>query len=293
MLTTEKTTNILVDSGLAFEVEKRPLFIQRFGREGDTFEKSGLSAGVFRTDTGQQIGNVTPSYAVAQNAEVLRPFLEATKSGHLNYLHGRTINEGSRFCLTFDIDGGLDVGNGEDLRRRIVVGGSHDGTWSTFIKTFVWRQICSNGLMGFGIKDCFRVRHTKNWKNAYDNVLRTLEATDKFFVEAMAKYRNLFDIRLSHDQAVSLTNKLLEIKPGETTSGRKRNQKDAILRLTRNGRGIRGNDRIQNTAAAWYNAVAEYVDHYSASDSGKRYVSAYFGGGETRKKKAFELAMSV
>jgi phage/plasmid-like protein (TIGR03299 family) len=291
--------NILTAAGLDFEVEKRPLFSQTFERVGNelgaVYTASELSAGVFRTDTGAQIGNVTPTYEPMQNADVLAPFMEAVNAGYLVYKGGGAIDGGGRFSLTFEHGDGFDIG-GDEHKRRIIVGGSHNGTWTTFIKTVVWRLICKNGLMGFGVKDSFKVRHTLNAKSNYDNVLRALEKTEKFYTDAMARYRGLYDIRLDYQRAADLTRQLLDIKPGGKVSTRKQNQMDDILYLTRNGRGIRGNSAILGTGAAWFNAVAEFVDHggrRSTVNAEKRHVSAFHGAGEKRKKDAFKLVAAL
>jgi len=291
---TTNTSNILVSAGLAFEVEKRPHFVQRITRNGDIYEPSKMSCGIFRTDTGAEIGDVSTSYAVAQTAEILQPFLMAAKEGYMSYKSGRAIDGGRRFCLTFDI-GGLYESHGEKFLRQVIVGGSHDGSWSTFIKSVVMRQVCTNGLLGLSRTNAsFNIRHTTNWRTRYNEVLQSLEKTQQYFAEAFAKYNSLFDITLTRDLRAMLTRRLLDMKDDEKPSTRKENQFIKIMALSETGRGIRGNREILNTGAAWYNAVAEYVDHYSNNaDSEKRYVSAFFGHGEGRKEKAFELVSAV
>lgn len=84
METNAQSTNILTLSGLDFEVEKRPHYVRTFDRDGDHFEPSKLSSGIFRTDTGAEIGDVGNTYEPAQTAEILEPFLCAAKEGYLN-----------------------------------------------------------------------------------------------------------------------------------------------------------------------------------------------------------------
>jgi phage/plasmid-like protein (TIGR03299 family) len=293
IITSETNQNILVKSGLDFEVEKKPHFFQTISGRGIEYSKSAMSCGVFRTDTGEEIGDVSDSYAIAQYHEILAPWLQAAKDGYLNYKSGRAIENGRRFSLTFET--GENKTHGEDLRRRIIIGGSHDGTWSLFMKSFIWRQICSNGLMGFGMQDSFRTKHTENWKNRYDSILSQLHNTENFFNSALGRYVELFQIPMNIERQRQATMKLLEIKGDlKEESTRKQNQLTDILTLARNGKGIRDNSEIQNTAAAWVNAVAEYVDHYSNKNNPEsQYVSAYFGAGESRKKQAFEIAYAM
>lgn len=293
--TTNATSgNILVNAGLNFEVEKRPHYYSEFTRDGETFHKSTMSSGIFRTDTGQEIGDVKHTYAIAQTDEILRPFLLAAQEGYLQYKSGRAIENGRRFALTFNI-GDLYSVHGEKFQKQVIVGGSHDGSWSTFIKSVVMRQVCSNGLLGLSkINNHFKIRHTTNWKSRYNEVLESLEKTEKFFAEAFAKYNALFDIALTRSIRALLTKKLLDIKDDEKVSTRKQNQFEKIMLLSERGRGIRDNAEIQNTGAAWFNAVAEYVDHYTnQSDNEKQYVSAFFGYGENRKESAYELVTSI
>jgi len=291
---TSESSNILTVSGLDFEVEKRPHFVQTFTRDGFEYKESRMSSGIFRTDTGAEIGDVSHTYEPAQTADVLQPFLMAAKEGYMTYRNGRAIDGGRRYSLTFDI-GGLREIHGEKFQRQVIVGGSHDGSWSTFIKSVIMRQVCSNGMLGLAkTNSSFRVRHTTNWKTRYDDVLLSLEKTEKYFVQAFETYNRLFDIHLTREIRAMLTKRLLDMKEGEKASTRKENQFTEIMRLSERGRGIRDNTEILNTGAAWYNAVAEYVDHYSnRTDAEKRYVSAYFGTGETRKVKALELVSAV
>jgi phage/plasmid-like protein (TIGR03299 family) len=292
------SSNILVNSGLNFEVEKRPHYVRTVTREGDVFSKSAMSSGIFRTDTGDEIGDVKHTYEPAQTAEILRPFLMAANEGYMTYKSGRAIENGRRFCLTFNI-GGLFETHGEKFQKQVIVGGSHDGSWSTFIKSVVMRQVCSNGLLGLHkTNNQFKIRHTTNWKTRYDDVLCSLEKTERYFAEAFAKYNALFDITLTREIRALLTKQLLDIPvvstKGEKVSTRKQNQFEKIMLLSERGRGIRDNAEILNTGAAWFNAVAEYVDHYcNETDKEKQYVSAFFGYGENRKEKAFDLLQTV
>lgn len=292
--TNTESGNILVKAGLNFEVEKRPHYVQRITRQGDIYEPSTMSCGIFRTDTGAEIGDVRKTYEPAQTAEILQPFLMAAKDGYLNYKKGDVIDGGRRFTLTFTIGGQYQV-HGETFEKQVIVGGSHDGSWSTFIKTCVMRQICTNGLMGLSkVNNFFKIRHTKNWRTAYNDVLLRLEQTEKYYVEAFARYNDLFDITLTREIRALLTRKLLDIDDKKETSTRKENQFERIMLLSERGKGIRNNSEILNTGAAWFNAVAEYVDHETnKADNEKRYVSAFFGHGEKRKEKAFELLQTV
>lgn len=292
--TTEiNTSNILVDAGLAFEVEKKPHYCKSFTRQGEVFTESAMSCGIFRTDTGAEIGDVSKTYEIAQYSDIVAPWITAANEGYLQYKSGCAIEGGRRFTLTFET--GQSKIQGEDLRRRIIVSGSHDGSWAVNFKTFIWRQICKNGLMGFGLQDSFRCRHTTNWKEKYQSVLQLLADANRFYDSALERYRQLFNIPLNIQGARALTMKLLDIK-GELKdeSTRKQNQVTDILSLTYRGKGIAGNNEILNTGAAWVNAVAEYYDHYqNRKDEEKQYLSAYFGSGEERKKKAVELALQL
>ncbi len=291
---TKETCNILTLSGLDFEVEKRPHYVRMFTREGDKYRPSDMSSGIFRTDTGDEIGDVTHTYEIAQTADILQPFLMAAKEGYLTYKNGRAIENGRRFTLTFNIGDLFDV-HGEKLQKQVIVGGSHDGSWSTFIKSVVMRQVCTNGLLGLShVNNHFKIRHTTNWKARYNDVLQLLEKTEHYFAEAFAKYNALFDIHLNRDLRATLTRRLLDIKDNEKISTRKENQYLDIMRLSERGKGIANNPEILNTGAAWFNAVAEYVDHHcNTKDDEKQFVSAFFGYGENRKEKAYELVTSV
>jgi phage/plasmid-like protein (TIGR03299 family) len=293
--TMETVQNILVSSGLDFEVEKRPHYVRKVERTGDVFEVSKLSSGIFRTDTGDEIGDVGNTYEPAQNADILQPFLEAVKSGHLQYECGRVINKGARFCLNFYTGNDIVI-NGDKLKKGIMAGGSHDGSWTSFIKTFVYRSACKNGLVfGKRINDVYKVRHTENWRTRYNEVLNTLQETEVYFKEAFAQYGRLFDVKMDIQSMRIATAKLLDIK-GEikAESTRKQNQLIDIMSLTQRGRGIRDNTDIQGTAAAWYNAVTEYLDHHVSRDNlENQFVSAMFGSGEAKKRKAFDIAYSM
>jgi hypothetical protein len=156
-------------------------------------------------------------------------------------------------------------------------------------------------MMGFGLQDTFRVRHTTNWKAGYEGVIRQLQETEVFYQQALAKYNAMFGVRIDLKTMRDMTKKLLQIDDKEPVSSRKQNQLTDIISLTYRGRGIVNNSEIQGTPAAWYNAVVEYVDHHSIQSTTdrkqslneKRFMSAFFGGGEDRKKQAFEIAASL
>jgi phage/plasmid-like protein (TIGR03299 family) len=292
---TEKTGNILIDAGLNFEVEKKPHYVQQVTRDGVVYSESALSCGIFRTDNGEEIGDVGKAYEVAQTDEILRPFIEAAHAGHMQYKSGMAIGGGRRFDLTFNV-GEKRIVHGEKIQHQIIVGGSHDGSWSTFIKDRMLREVCTNGLMGLQSVEIFRIRHTTNWKSRYGEVLRGLEQSGINFNRSVEIYNSMFNIAVPPSGITHLTNKLLgivDVKDADL-SGRKRNQRDKIIELSRQGKGIKGNREILNTGAAWYNAVAEYYDHYTnTSNDEKQHVSSNFGSGATKKKHAAQLVLSM
>lgn len=263
---------VIEESGLGFEVEKRPLF---FGAAEDSVmgmgrTKRGHTFATVRTDTEEQLGTVGNVYEPFQNLNAFR-FLEYwTGQGASRYESAGALAVGSRVFVTMSL--GEDIvldpqGVADAIKKYALVTNAHDGTGKVTAATTPTRVVCANTLR-YGLDRAatkIEVRHTSGGIDRLKETgAQTLGLARKYYDEFEADAVALLGARMTKQQF----HKFLEqvAFPTSATMGKQeaanrvadRERAMAIWETAKTMDGVRG------TRWGALQALTEDLDHRKA-----------------------------
>lgn len=131
---------LALDSKLAWQVEKKPLFDEK-GRKLPVF-------GTFRSDTNAYLGTVTESYQEVQNIELLKmPEILQASGVEVSFKRAGEMNGGERVFVEYNLPFKVDVRKiGDIVQGSIVSSTRHDGKGAVINHVNLNRLVCTNGM---------------------------------------------------------------------------------------------------------------------------------------------------
>jgi phage/plasmid-like protein (TIGR03299 family) len=282
-------------AGLAWTVDKRQLSWN--GAPVDAY-------GIFRETDNQMLGVVTDFYKPIQNADCFKDtdlLLEAVNGSHYEAAgalgKGETIWTLARIPVELQIKGTDDKSECYLLQTT-----AHNGKGSKVAKIVTTRVVCQNTLqiaMGEA-GSYFRIGHfgdvKKKMKEAR-KVMGDIIGTVKTLEEKM----NLLATRKMTKQSfVAILDKLyppsdIELEARSSAAqaaATRRQEKLAEIAGLFSSNDNNAFPEIRGTAYNMLNAITEYTDHFSGTDS-TRGRSAMFGAGQQLKATALETILEV
>lgn len=279
----------LQDAGVLYEVAKRPLYslLQvddgNLGANRSSYVASDRAVATYRTDTGRELGVVSPGYSVVQNRDAFQVLLPLLDAGIAHIETAGVLRDGADAWLLvrFDLDRfgpiAREVFSVEGLKPYGMIRTNHSGRSSVLVANTDVRAVCANtvGLIelgGNGTKQAW-VQHTG------DATQRLVEACRALFDDMIAQreemavaYQRLRGFRL--DQA--LFRELVldvaapdprdnprfnpEAKLADLVVTRAEVKRNEITKLWTEGLGHVGDH------SAWeaYNGLVQVLDHNTA-----------------------------
>ena len=155
-----------IDNGVLFKVHSMPIEIN--GQIPEV--KSGKYKGeperkvLYRQDNDWEdpmILNVVPPQHPESNHQQWIETVEAAFPNSCTAM--RSLDNGKRFMATFELGDVYNIGSPDYpdwLQSNLLIGGSLDGTWPTFMSSFVGRLFCSNQCTAENTK--IKLRRTTN-----------------------------------------------------------------------------------------------------------------------------------
>ena len=285
-----------IEAGLNWEAKRNALYY----RDATTQVRKSESEVLYRSDTGDELGIVSPRYQIVQPAEVMEFFRDLTT------LQG----------FTMETAGSLDGGRkawalartGEDFRLMgndlvkayVLLATSFDGTLATRAQFTSVRVVCNNTLqISLNAKGGISVPHSTSFNAS--QVKFDLGVMHSSFSEFEEQAIVCAKRRVVKQEALQFFLDLLEpgssvadlTNPDASISTRKRNIIANIYELFA-GAGY-GASLASANGTAWglVNAVTQYVDHTQGNNVNNRFRSAQFGTGADLKTEAFSLALRL
>ena len=157
----------------SFEVRKQPVFVHNPRRTDSSGMLEPLYAeipnqfAVVRADNGHILSVMSKDYTPIRDVDVMDKFMELFDQANIEVTpikHHLTVSKDGIIGRTtlmevelpaYTINGGLR----EEHRTRIVIPNSFDGTTKLKMMLMLYRQICSNGAMGWRSEFEFGFRH--------------------------------------------------------------------------------------------------------------------------------------
>lgn len=248
---------------------------------------------LFRSDTKEPLGIVSPSYEIVQPRECLEFMADLVGEAGFKLDTAGTMFGGRRFWALASIgEKACIVGNSDQVGGYLLVTSSVDGTLATTIKFTTIRVVCNNTLsMALNSKDAgklVKVSHRTEFDHA--KVKAQLGIAHGAFGSFIAASRKLAQRPISTMRAAEMTEQLL-VESRTVTKADPRTSKgfENIMALFDHGKGNSG-----ETAWHWVNGVTEWVDHVQrAATPSHRFNNSMLGKGDELKTQALEMALEL
>ncbi len=239
-----------VETGLDFEVEKRPVY----GFEGNSFEPIEGAFRTARTDNGATLGIVGNRYQIIQPAEMF-DFAEAMiGTSEVVWDSALTFNGGQRVVIMAKLDRSLYIG-GDEIEPFIMLTQGFDGRHTFIVKPMPYRISCTNQLTASKMRGAFTVGHFKNYDQQFAFAAKGVGLIRK-------SYQNLADVAekmLVAKLEASWLEQLVPMPKDPTPRG------VTAVQTVRKGiqQALMAPDLANFNDTAWgaYNAVVDYADH--------------------------------
>ena len=276
-------------SGLDWEVELAPLVT------GDAHEPAPARA-VRRTTDRRLLGVVGPAYHALQNRDAFaffQPFLDAG----LAALHtGGSLCDGRKVWLLARIEREpLVIGDGDEIRKFVMLSNSHDGTTSVRVGFTPIRVVCANPLaLAHADKAgsrLIRVRHTRRLADNLDALREVMDLADREFTATAEQYRRLRDKGINQNDLARYVRQVFGIK-SKQLNGQQRRILESCFRLFEEGRGAEL-PGVRGTLWGAYNAVTEYLAYERGKSQDTRLASVWFGDSARTNQRALEVALAM
>lgn len=286
---------LAIQSGLAWRVEKRPLFDDR----GNQLPV----VGTFRSDNGRYLGTVTEKYQEFQNIDLFRmPEVLNAAGVETEFVRAGEMHGGERVFAEFRLPFRFDTRNvGDMVESSIIVSTRHDGRGSVVSNVNLTRLVCTNGMT---MKSGFAIQYARHDAN----LLYRIESVKKALIRASEDVRDFGVLANSLSSTILTRDEIKQVVEcmfyeSETnniyTNAVAQNKARAILAIFDANDGDEFK-QIRGTAWNLFNAVTNYIDHRAnyRSSNGEtpeqaRIRGVLFGAGHAFKWHALSVIVKV
>lgn len=292
----------LEKGGLDWTVELKPVTTTFNGK---TVVIPGKFAPV-RTSDGRPLGVVGASYRPVQNIAALNFMDDIVGRGEASYTTVGNLGNGSLIWMLAKIPtSGTAV---DPVERFLLMSTSHNGVSPVMLAAIDFRIWCANQIQAAirKARNKFRIRHTTNVELKMAEARKAFDGSVHYFNEMDTIFEQLKGIKFTQSQLIELVTKVFgaPLDGEDERSKRQVNRLEVIqekvvdLSLTGMGTDLPG---VKGTAWGAYNAVTEYLDHYTTIKGSKRNGSAeekllgsmWFGTVGDKTQKTFDALTSM
>jgi phage/plasmid-like protein (TIGR03299 family) len=271
----------LVEAGLDFDVEKRPLYLS-------TGEVVLGHSAVVRTDTNKVLGLVGKKYHPVQNSEAFGVFQQAFDEGLLEIEVMGQLDGGSIVWVQAKVVSDPLIVVGEDtIRPYILLANSHDGSIAlragfTAVRLFCMNQMAAATKRGSLVS----MKHTRNIN--LDSLRDGIAAGQENLGKVVQSARHLARRNVpNEDKLFEFARRSFDLNPEEPSK-----LDEPVQELFESGIG----SNYKLTRGSWwaaYNAVTEYLTHHRGRSADNRVKSLWFGDSSKVVGRALETALSM
>jgi phage/plasmid-like protein (TIGR03299 family) len=278
--------------GLAFDVEKQPIYLGDGTQVADNFA-------TVRTDrlTDNVLGVVGRKYTPLQNVEAFEFFDAIVARQEAIYHTVGSLRMGRRVWILAKMPGEIRVIGDDITEKFVLLTNTHDGTSGVQILLTPVRVVCQNTLraaLSGGKGTTFNIRHTRGVRAAVHQAAEVMGFATVFFKELQQAFQAMATTKLAEADARAYLERCLQIDAGDPNlSTRSKNILEDAARRLHAGKGT-GLPGVRGTVWAAYNGLTELVDHRSYRSPDVRLDNAWFGGaGQAIKQRAFDEAVAL
>lgn len=264
----------LVKGGLDWEVKLEPAKVTFNG-------KTSLVPGKFvpvRTSDGRPLGVVGASYRPVQNIAALNFMDDIIGRGEAHYQSVGNLGNGSLIWMLAQIPSTSTAV--DKIERYLLMSTSHNGVSPVMVAAIDFRIWCANQIQAAirKAKNKFRIRHTTNVELKMAEARKAFDGSVHYFNSMDEIFDKLKEIKFTETQLLALVEKVFALEAAEDARSKRQVNRlegiqEQIVNLSHSGMGTHL-PGVKGTAWGAYNAVTEYLDHYTTVKGSKKGASA-------------------
>lgn len=247
------------------------------------------------------LGTVGSRYTPLQNSEAFNFFDSLVADGVAEFETAGSLHEGRKVWILAKMKGDIEVGEGDLIKKYVLLSNSHDGTGAVVGKVTPVRVVCQNTLSSAlhgatDVKNQFSYRHTSSMTEKMKQAKMTLDSVNKAYDKLSKIWSKMSEIELPPEQKIAFVRKVFPSKEGAKNETRLSGLRVEILQLMEKGAGM---DLVSahNTLFGAYNAVTEHVTHSISqrknSSIDTHVDNLWFGRLSDVLDTAFDVSMEV
>lgn len=243
---------------------------------------------LWRSDTNAPLAVVSSDYKVFQPEDVLEFYRDLTAVNGMTLETAGVLAGGKRVWALAKTNNAFSVGGVDVVKQYLLLATSYDGTFATTAKNTAVRVVCNNTLtlcLHNG-EPAIKVPHSTDF-NA-NRVKLDLGLIGDEFTEfgeiAEEAHKRVIDMPTAVRWYANLLMERDDLTDIEIDKMAKDNRVlKSLLAVYSQARGQ------EETAWGWINGVTALVDHVRGRSASTRLDSAWFGQGDTLKRKALDF----
>lgn len=255
-------SELLEEHDMSYGVEKVPA---TYNWQGDT-RTADNEFHLVRSDNGQCLSGqtVTKTYSILTPGDIADDFQWFVDSGYASPFSAFRTSNGVE-CVALLLN--TDLFPGVNGYSGFILGQNRQGQAGAKGSLFVWRQICSNGMMGWGKEGSFSIAHRGEVRQKFTDHTREWARIEETFLKMNERMTELSGIPMTFQEFERATNELhgirqdgtelFDAKTGKALSTRKRNIREEILAAV----NMPAMGTYGRSAADFYNAVTYRLSH--------------------------------
>lgn len=230
--------------------------------------KSPEAFGVYKGNGGEALSVMGKDFTPMQQQEFLDSIVNTVHNCgadlDLNTLEFHEYKGGRQISFSLQLESLAfknTAGNYDETRNRILFSTSYDGSKSNTISLYTYRQICSNGMMGWGLDSVLKGKNTIGGKakilSYCDEVMKIVAETQDY----NARMKALDKIKVDKKTIEAFKLKLLGYN-AETLGNSEKSETKKINILDRINESIGLEfSRTGETAYGLLNGISHYTNH--------------------------------
>lgn len=279
-----------IEAGLNWTARRNALYYRNAEQIVMKSEKEVL----YRSDTGAELGIVSPSYKIVQPEEVVEFFRDLTELHGFKMETAGSLDGGRKAWALAKVSDGFRIMGQDAVKAYVLLATSFDGTLATRAQFTSVRVVCNNTLqVGLKSGNGLSVPHSTSFNASAVKV--ELGLLESAFSEFQQNAEVLAQRKVGKQEAVNFLLDLLADGERDVSklSTRKANIVQSVYQLFAGGGMGAQFEAANGTAWGLLNAVTEYVDHTQGHSVNNRFKSAQFGVGAELKTQAFGAALKL
>lgn len=277
-----------VEAGLNWEAMRNALYY----RDAEKIVRKSEKEVLYRSDTGAELGIVSPAYKIVQPSEVIEFFRDLTAKHGFTMETAGSLDGGRKAWALARTGEEFRLMGQDEVKAYVLLATSFDGTLATRAQFTSVRVVCNNTLqISLKGKGGLAISHSTDFHA--DRVKFELGLLGDAFGEFRENAGELAKRKVSRQEAMAFI--LSIMAPGEKVeelSTRKANIIKNVMIDYEKGMGAQL-AAANGTAWGLVNAVTQYVDHEQGNNVNNRFRSAQFGPGADLKLEAWNTALKL